>query len=525
MYGLFTIRGMEPGLRPQSLALSELPEVFLSNATISRKVGNAVRSGGVRKLGPRLYTRSVEEPLDNVARRNWQRIAAAYFPDAVVVDRTAFDAMPTKDGSVFLDIGPGRVRREAVQVPGLTLRPRRGPGPVEGDMPLMDGLHFSGPGRKFLDNMRQSRARNGTPARTLSHAEIEEQLARTVAMRGKSALNELRDTARRVAPALDAEAEMEELERLIGAVLGTRTATLATTAARAHHRGEGFDARRIDLFEALAAELRQQLPPRLMEHQGDYTNLSFFEAYFSNYIEGTEFKVLEAEEIVFEHRIPKDRPEDAHDVLGTFELIDDEAKRGRVPEDADAFIEQLRADHAVIMGGRPRARPGQFKEMANQAGGTSFVHPDLVVGTLIEGFRQYRTLPEGFARAAFMMFLIAEVHPFTDGNGRTARVFMNAELTAAGLHRILIPISYRVDYLQGLRALSLGGNARPLVRVLEFAQRFATAIHWDDRRLAERMLAGGNAFVLPEVVDREGKRLRMPPRWFELDAEDGEARE
>jgi hypothetical protein len=515
---------MEPGFKSAASPFNDLPEVFLTNAAISRKVGNAVKAGGAKKLGPRLYTRNLDEPLEDVARRNWQRIAAGYFPGAVVVDRSASEAMPCEDGSLFLDVGPERARREPVQLPGITLRPRHGPGPIEGDMPIMDGLYFSGPARKFLDNMRASRARNGTPARTLSRTEIEEQLARTVAMRGNSALNELRDTARRVAPALGAEREMQVLENLIGALLGTRVATLATASARAHNRGEGFDARRIDLFEALAAELRQQLPPRVREHLDGMTNLLFFEAYFSNYIEGTEFEVSEAEEIVFQKRIPKDRPEDAHDVLGTFELIDDEDKRRRVPADAEAFIEQLREDHALMMGGRSRARPGRFKERENQAGGTSFVHPDLVVGTLIEGFRQYRALPEGFPRAAFMMFLIAEVHPFTDGNGRTARIFMNAELTAAGLHRILIPISYRSDYMQSLRALS-SGNARPLVRVLEFAQRFATAIDWSDRRLAERMLAGGNAFVLPEVVDREGRRLRMPPRWFEMDAEVGGARE
>jgi fido (protein-threonine AMPylation protein) len=35
-----------------------------------------------------------------------------------------------------------------------------------------------------------------------------------------------------------------------------------------------------------------------------------------------------------------------------------------------------------------------------------------------------------------MMFLISEVHPFADGNGRIARIMMNAELVAAGEERI-----------------------------------------------------------------------------------------
>ncbi len=500
---------MEAGLK-SALPFDDLPEVFLSNAAISRKVGAAVKAGGARKLGPRLYTRNMADPLEKVSLRNWQRVAASYFPGAVVVDRSAFDARPSDDGSLFLDTGARLNRREAVKLPGLTLRPRQGPGPVPGDMPYMDGLHFSGPARKFLDNLRPSRARNGDIPRTLSRAELEEELTRMAAQRGLASLNELRDQARQVAPALGAEAEMEKLEELIGAVLGTGSATLTTPAARAHGRGQGFDPRRIELFEALAAELMRQLPPTAVEQKVEPTTVSFFEAYFSNYIEGTEFEVPEAEEIVFKRIVPADRFEDAHDVLGTFELISDPKKRGSVPSGAVEFVERLRADHAVILGNRPSARPGLFKERANRAGSTSFVHPDLVNGTLIEGFRHYLALPAGFPRAAFMMFLIAEIHPFTDGNGRTARVFMNAELTAAGLQRILIPISYRDDYLQGLRALSLGGDPKPLIRVLEFAQRYAAGIDWSDLRGAERMLEATNAFVLPHLVDEQRRRLRLP---------------
>ena len=52
------------------------------------------------------------------------------------------------------------------------------------------------------------------------------------------------------------------------------------------------------------------------------------------------------------------------------------------------------------------------------------------------------------------MFVIAEVYPFLDGNGRIARIFMNAELDACGLCRIIIPTVYREDYLLALRKLS-----------------------------------------------------------------------
>lgn len=490
--------------------LEDQPEVFPSTTATSRAVSVAVRRRQARKVGPRLYTRNIDDPLENVVRRNWQRITAAYFPGAVVVDRSAFEAKPSEDGSLFLDAGPDYSARRPVRLPGLTLRPRKGAGPVDGDMPFMEDLNFSGQARKFLDNLRRSRARADGVSRTLSRAEIEDELVRIAAQRGTEALNELRDRAREIVPALNAEREMAILDDLIGAVQGTRDVELATAAARAQRQGMGFDPRRLELFEALQAHLLQGPPSERPEQSDSLPALSFIEAYFSNWIEGTEFAVGEAEEIVFEGAIPEGRFEDAHDLLGTFELVNNRDRRARVPRDADDLLALLRSHHGLMLARRPSARPGFFKAKPNQAGGTTFVHPDLVEGTLSEGFRYLAPLPDGLSRAIFMMFLVSEVHPFTDGNGRVARVLMNAELTAAEEQRIVIPLSYRDDYLQGLRALSRNGNPRPLGRVLDFAQRYAAGIDWSDLGTAKRMLAQTNALVPPDVAEEKGLRLVLP---------------
>ena len=170
-------------------------------------------------------------------------------------------------------------------------------------------------------------------------------------------------------------------------------------------------------------------------------NQAFFEAYFSNFIEGTEFAVDEASAIVFDGVIPANRPADAHDVLGTFHLVSDATEMKRLPKNAEAFFDVLRRRHRTIMEGRPEKAPGAFKDRPNKAGATIFVAPEDVHGTLLEGFRIYQRLTEPLHRAIFMMFLVSEVHPFADGNGRVARVMMNAELAAAQQVRVLIPIS------------------------------------------------------------------------------------
>ncbi len=117
----------------------------------------------------------------------------------------------------------------------------------------------------------------------------------------------------------------------------------------------------------------------------DIQSFAFWEAYFSNSIEGTEFPVDEADNIVFVGYEPPQRPNDARDVLRTFALAAG-ASRAHVPGSVDEFIRLLRAEHAQMLASRPEIAPGEFKTQPNQAGNTSFVAPTLVEGTLRQGY-------------------------------------------------------------------------------------------------------------------------------------------
>jgi hypothetical protein len=115
-------------------------------------------------------------------------------------------------------------------------------------------------------------------------------------------------------------------------------------------------------------------------------------------------------------------------MLGTYAMVADPADRVAVPQHAEDLLGLLRRRHPSVMQGRPENRPGDLKQRRNQAGSYVFVEPALVEGTLVEGFARLGDLPLGFARAAFQLFVVSEVHPFDDGNGRVARGTMNAEL-------------------------------------------------------------------------------------------------
>jgi Fic family protein len=93
------------------------------------------------------------------------------------------------------------------------------------------------------------------------------------------------------------------------------------------------------------------------------------------------------------------------------------------------------------------------------------------------------------------MFVVAETHPFIDGNGRLARIMMNVELVYARQSRIIIPTVYREDYMLALRRLSRSGDPVPYIRMLIHAQSFTASIDFSHYDTALKQLENCNAFM------------------------------
>ena len=484
---------------------SHMPEVFVSNAGLAPAISREVKRGTLRKLGARIYTRNLKDPPELIVRRNLWPLGASSLPGALISDRTALENRPAPDGSIFLIAD----HKRDIVLPGVILRPRKGPPPIESDRHFIGGLRLASPARAFLENMSRSRAREGL-ARTLSKREIEERLDEILRHSGEAAIQRLREEARGIAVQLDLPDEFQRLDSLIGALLGTRATPLESPVAKARATGLPYDPQRLDLFQRLHAELAGTAPVTRLARPTDGPALPFFEAYFSNFIEGTRFAVDEAADIIFKGYIPKERPQDAHDVLGTWRVISDQREMSRLPKSLEELTALLKSRHAHIMEGRPDQEPGMFKTSANRAGATLFVAPELVAGTLAKGFEFYRSLTAPLHRAIFMMFLISEVHPFADGNGRAARIMMNAELIATGESRIIVPTVYRNDYLMALKGLSQNGITGALVRTLDFAQRYTVAVDFADLDRARFILDRTHAFADPNAADAAAIRVILP---------------
>jgi len=56
---------------------------------------------------------------------------------------------------------------------------------------------------------------------------------------------------------------------------------------------------------------------------------------------------------------------------------------------------------------------------------------------------------------------LVTIHPFSDGNGRTARLLMNLLLLRADYPPIVIGPDHRTAYLDSLQAIQIDGDAEP----------------------------------------------------------------
>src|ERR1700730_1939515 len=488
-----------------------MPELVLAaqpDPPAARRARRLAGGGVLKRLYPSVYTSNVDSPPESIVLQHWQAIVGHLLPGGVISHRSAFDSRPFEGR---LSITRGKTRRDLV-LPGLTVHIVPGPGPrLEPPAPdtRFGELYLASDPRRFLENLTRGR---GWSDRVLPQPALEAALDRILMVGGPKRLSQLRDHAREIAPALGYDAQFKRLDGLIGALLGTHEAKYLTAKqALARAAGRPYDPNRLEIFDSLFIALNQAALENIADPAPTgiaREDFAFFEAYFSNFIEGTTFEVEEAEAIIFDGKIIENRNEDSHDILGTFQATTTAPWRDRPPQSADEFLVWLQNVNALVMQQRADKKPGEWKEKANQAGNTHFVVPELVVGSLREGFERIRALPHPLAQAIMIMFVVAEVHPFTDGNGRTARLAMNCMLSARALSRIMIPTVYREDYLLPLKALSHNRIAEPLISALSRVQRWSAAFDYSlSRAQLHESLARSNAFQ----EDLRSYKLLFPP--------------
>ena len=472
-----------------------LQEVIFSSQEpkISIQISKLLKSGAIRKIAPRVYSSNLDEPIEGIIRRNLFKILGNIYPGVILSHRSAFEFQPTKTGELFITTS----YTKKVSLPGITLQFLEGNSIIEGDNKFSGELYVSQKARAFLENL-QATKKSGSASKCLSLAEIEERLEQIIRVNGEDEINKLRDQARAIAAQLKMTKEFEKLSRLISELLTTKTSKiLSSPLAIARAFGKPYDPIRLELFETLFRELKQTEFPYREEKNTTplaFRNFAFFESYFSNYIEGTVFEIDEAKKIIQTNKPLKARNDDSHDVLGTYQIVSNKKEMEITPNSPEDFLKIISFRHSILMSARIDKTPGLFKDKNNFAGSTAFVDFNLVRGTLLQSFDFYNALDHPFARSAYIMFVISEVHPFLDGNGRIARVMMNAELVKAVQSKIIIPTVFREDYMGALKKFTKQRKCDTYIKMLQLAHEFSAKVYAEEMDEMQDYLTSCNAF-------------------------------
>ena len=173
--------------------------------------------------------------------------------------------------------------------------------------------------------------------------------------------------------------------------------------------------------------------------------------YNSNAIEGTTLSLKETK-LIIEHGLT---------IKGKTLKEHFEAKNHK---DAILFVEELvkkrrfsvsqlliRQIHQLVMKEIDDEWAGKYREVRVEITGTKFVPPDPTIVSVKmrqfeRWFRDKNNKSNLIDRAALAHFKLVEIHPFLDGNGRTARLIMNLILMNQGYPPTVILKNDRMKY-------------------------------------------------------------------------------
>lgn len=223
------------------------------------------------------------------------------------------------------------------------------------------------------------------------------------------------------------------------------------------------------LFERIASkkkdlDARRPLPSAAVKRLHEQLTVEWI--YNSNAIEGSTLTLRETE-LILQHglTIGGKSLREHFEVINHREAIAFVEALAREKDPLTAF--QVRQLHQLVLAKIDDENAGRYRHTNVRIGGASHIPPEawLVPQEMEEWVRWLRTDAKNLHpldRAALAHHRFAAIHPFIDGNGRTARLIMNLLLLRDGYPPTVILRANRQQYYSVL-AQADRGNAKPLV--------------------------------------------------------------
>ena len=184
--------------------------------------------------------------------------------------------------------------------------------------------------------------------------------------------------------------------------------------------------------------------------------------YTSNAIEGNTLTLRETAEVI-EHGITVGGKSlrDHLEAVDHYEAVQWMRElAARTEPIGESTVSEL---HRRIVARSQPAIAGIYSQLPRRIAGSPVVFPNPAkIPALMEEFGAWlNAAPPDPATVFEAHFRLTEIHPFGDGNGRTARLLMNLLLVRGGYPPVAVRPQDRKTYLDALERGSLAGDLRP----------------------------------------------------------------
>ena len=129
---------------------------------------------------------------------------------------------------------------------------------------------------------------------------------------------------------------------------------------------------------------------------------------------------------------------------------------------AQLTSQDILAIHGLILNGIDDVNAGRYRKVPVRISGSPVVMPNpMKVPELMQEFQRRLTPKSSLHPVAFAgeaHYRLVTIHPFADGNGRTARLLMNLLMLMRGYPPAIIRTRDRLAYIGALERAQLGGS-------------------------------------------------------------------
>ena len=218
--------------------------------------------------------------------------------------------------------------------------------------------------------------------------------------------------------------------------------------------------RDIDKYKS-AIQDKRPLSPEEVTGLENYYRIG--NTYASNALEGNSLTLTETKILLEDGLTVAGKPlRDSFEAEGHAKAYDFMLEMSR-EDDLVISEDKILRLHKLFYSGIDSEAAGKYREIAVFISGTEFVPPEakhlpVRMKNFITELHKMKSKIHPVELAAFAHLQVANIHPFVDGNGRTARLLMNMILINSGYSIVSIPPVLSHDYITALKAAQRSVN-------------------------------------------------------------------